>query len=101
MYLVYTSNPSEEKSNFSKGCPEGAARGTTQGKVRLSRAWVGSITFFFIDNFTESEGFYILSPAEGDGIYRLSLAEGDSLEKPSLRASDGLEKPSTSVSDSL
>ena len=61
---------------------------STQGKVRLSRAWVGSITFFFIDNFTESEGFYILSPAEGDGFYRPSLTDG--LEKTSPSAGESL-----------
>ena len=40
--------------------------------------------------FSNSDGFYRLSPAEGDGFYR-----------PSLTDSDGLEKPSPSVSDSL
>ena len=70
--LVYTSNPSEGQSDFTEGCHEGAARGTTRGKVWLSRAWVGGITFFFIDNFTDSEGFPRPSRTEGDGFYRPS-----------------------------
>ena len=31
--MVYSSNPSQGRSDFSEGCPEGAARGTTRGKV--------------------------------------------------------------------
>ena len=77
--MVYTSNPSEGQSDFSEGCHEGAARVTTRGKVRLSRAWVGSITFFFIDNFAEREGFYIgRGYLPGDSRQIVSYLPGDS-----------------------
>ena len=48
--MIYTSYPSEGQSDFSEGCHEGVARVTSWDKVWLSRAWIGSITFFFIND---------------------------------------------------
>ena len=72
-----------------------------RGKGRLSRAWVGSITFFFIDNFWEGEGFYRPSLTESDSKPRLTLTKGDSLGLPSPFGRDSLGLPSLSVRDSL
>ena len=48
--MVYSSRPSKGRSDFSEGCPKGAARGTSRGKVLHFRALVGGILFFQIKN---------------------------------------------------